>query len=327
MAYNVSHTDGRAFATINEGTVNTNLGISLIGQNFNNYGQLIANNFISLLEHQANETPPLNPIAGQLWWDSKNKVLSFFDGDRFKSCSSSAVGNLSPIAPIDGDQWWDTSTHQLKIFTGTQWIVVGPSYTKYQNYYGMDPVTLQDAGGTSHNVAVIKVDGVNTAILNPGLPFEIAGNFMGFSKVPTGLTLASASICNGVAASSQRLNETYTSPSAYEIGSVVVFGGTYDVTTSGQYLDSRIAGVISEATPYTTAESLFFAPVVTLGKTRCKVTGPVTKGDILVNSTIPGVAMVLPNTNQWVPGCVIGKSLETSTISGIRMVSISVVRF
>jgi hypothetical protein len=327
MAYNVSHTDGKIYAIVNEGTVNNSLGISLVGQNFNNYGQLIANNFVTLLENSANATPPLNPIAGQLWWDSDAKVLNFFDGNRFKPCSSSAVGHLTPINPIDGDQWWNTDTHQLMVYTGAEWLLVGPSYRKGQNYYGMDPVLLSDAGGANHNVALIKVDGQNAAIINTGVAFEISDNVSGFSKLLPGITLASTLKFNGTATASEKLSETYNADVAYETGSVVVFGGAYEVTTSSTYLNTKIAGVISENIAYTSAGTVFFVPVTTLGKTRCKVTGIVNKGDLLVQSTIAGVATALTNASQWVPGCVIGKSLEDSSTSGVRLVSIAVGRF
>jgi hypothetical protein len=213
------------------------------------------------------------------------------------------------------------------IYSGTSWILVGPSYKKGQNYYGIDPVTISDPTGQWHEVALIKINGVNAGIININASFDIAGNFPGFSKAPTGLTLANTLKFNGTATSADRLSETYNSDAAYEAGSVVVFGGQYEVTTSNSYLNPRVAGVISENIPYTSSGTVFFVPVTTLGKTRCKVTGVVNKGDLLVVSTISGVATALTNISQWVPGCVIGKSLENNSLAGVRLVSIAVGRF
>ena len=70
MSYVLTHTDGRIFKTLGDGVLDTNTGLSLIGQNFHNYGQLMANNFVRLLENQANSIQPTNPLAGQLWWDT-----------------------------------------------------------------------------------------------------------------------------------------------------------------------------------------------------------------------------------------------------------------
>jgi len=46
------------------------------------------------------------------------------------------------------------------------------------------------------------------------------------------------------------------------------------------------------------------------------VVGPVTKGALLTSSDIPGVAAVLDPV-QYVPGCVIGKSLDNDDSVGV----------
>jgi hypothetical protein len=125
------------------------------------------------------------------------------------------------------------------------------------------------------------------------------------------------------------LAENYHSDSVYVAGTVVVFGGKYDITISGQYGDHRIAGVISTDPAYlmnNTGEA-DLQPVALTGKVPCFVIGPVKKGDILVNSAVAGIATVLNSTSDWAPGCVIGKSLENSEEIDIRTVMIAVGRF
>jgi hypothetical protein len=56
------------------------------------------------------------------------------------------------------------------------------------------------------------------------------------------------------------------------------------------------------------------------------VQGPVNKGTVLVSSSVPGVAQAL-NTQLYVPGCVIGKSLETIEDDMIKTIEIAVGRF
>lgn len=51
-------------------------------------------------------------------------------------------------------------------------------------------------------------------------------------------------------------------------------------------------------------------PVALTGRVPCLVTGIINKGDRLVTSDIPGTATVL-NPDQYQPGSIIGKALET----------------
>jgi molybdenum cofactor biosynthesis enzyme len=66
--------------------------------------------------------------------------------------------------------------------------------------------------------------------------------------------------------------------------------------------------------------------VALTGRVPCQVQGPVEKGTVLVSSSVPGVAQAL-NTQLYVPGCVIGKSLETIEDDMIKTIEIAVGRF
>ena len=50
-------------------------------------------------------------------------------------------------------------------------------------------------------------------------------------------------------------------------------------------------------------------PVALQGRVPCRVVGTVNKGDLVTSSNTLGVATRL-DPKDWVPGCVIGKSLE-----------------
>jgi hypothetical protein len=52
----------------------------------------------------------------------------------------------------------------------------------------------------------------------------------------------------------------------------------------------------------------------------------VDKGTLLVTSEIPGVATALIN-NNFVPGCVIGKSLSTIKDNSIQLIEVAVGRY
>ena len=65
--------------------------------------------------------------------------------------------------------------------------------------------------------------------------------------------------------------------------------------------------------------------VALTGRVPCQVTGTIQKGDRLVSSNIPGVATVL-DSNQYQPGCIIGKALEAYNSETIGTIEVAVGR-
>ena len=118
------------------------------------------------------------------------------------------------------------------------------------------------------------------------------------------------------------LAENYSSDAAYPPGTVVVFGGSNEVTISNASHDPRIAGIVSTDPAYLMNAKAEGVPVALQGRVPCQVLGPVAKGDRLVSSQHPGIAQRL-NPSLYEPGCIIGKALqaiETTTISTIEVV-------
>lgn len=564
MAYNIYHTNGDLYTELSEGVLDQRLGISLIGQNFHNYGQLIATNFLQLLENQAKSVPPSNPVEGQLWWNTATKQLNYFNGNQWKTSSNTTINIDPPFKPVDGDQWWDTSLHQLKVHNGVDWVVIGPLNPEGQHFSGVMPITASDDAGHQHTIATVNVDGVVIGILNKDESFTLASPIAGIAVVGKGVTYSPSTMLTGTVQNSLQLGgvdyakfvrttdaasvlegsmlvknmlsvgssqdplriysdtigdyavaaastnvrlssgavalhingtnntvsvsveptlntsvttkryvdilvastdlntrtyvdakasaivggipvvntltklstaihndpnyannvtaalnfkapvfspdftgtpqsitvphtdstrklattefvhnvisagitslgtltgltvaadimpattnmynvgspvkkfnnfygnamittnadlaENYKSDTMYKTGTVVVFGGKYEITTSDQYCDHRVAGIISDKPAYLMNDtaSREYQAVALTGKVPCLVVGAVKKGDILVNSEFTGVAKTLTNTNNWLPGCVIGKSLEDNSDEGIRTVIVAVGRF
>ncbi|CAM6053345.1 unnamed protein product [Sphagnum tenellum] len=50
----------------------SNCPLNLVGRGAQNYGFATATNFVWLLQNFANITPPISPLAGQLWYDTNN---------------------------------------------------------------------------------------------------------------------------------------------------------------------------------------------------------------------------------------------------------------
>lgn len=122
------------------------------------------------------------------------------------------------------------------------------------------------------------------------------------------------------------LAENYKSDSAYVIGTVVVFGGNHEVTMSSTQYDSAVAGIVSGAPAYLMNAASGNLPVALTGRVPCRVMGPVSKGTVLTTSHLPGTAMAL-DPNKFVPGCVIGKSLENLEEGKVELIEVAVGRF
>jgi hypothetical protein len=105
------------------------------------------------------------------------------------------------------------------------------------------------------------------------------------------------------------LAEIYVSDAVYEPGTVVSFGGTYDVTRTETSGDVRVAGVVSTAPSYlmnTEQSGEFLLPIALTGKVPTRVTGIIHKGDMMISAG-NGAATACATPSM---GMVIGKSLE-----------------
>ena len=121
------------------------------------------------------------------------------------------------------------------------------------------------------------------------------------------------------------LAEIYESDSNYEPGTVVVFGGDKEVTTTTILADHRVAGVVSTNPAYLMNKDANGVAVALRGKVPCKVEGAVKKGDILVTNARSGTATALAPESANPPAwCIIGKSLEESNDTGVKIINVVV---
>ncbi|SVD74496.1 uncharacterized protein METZ01_LOCUS427350, partial [marine metagenome] len=65
--------------TILDGGLNQDFSIDLVGRNYTNYGEPVANAFVDLLNNFAHSTAPTKQTNGQCWYDSTAKVLRVYD--------------------------------------------------------------------------------------------------------------------------------------------------------------------------------------------------------------------------------------------------------
>ena len=123
MPYDIKNYKGASIASILEGTVNTQTSLNLVGQNYKNYGQLIAENFMHIIENFARDMPPTNASVGQLWYKPKDGHLYILDQDvnnktKWKSLATLEIQSTDPAinssgggyTPREGDFWFNSAS-------------------------------------------------------------------------------------------------------------------------------------------------------------------------------------------------------------------------
>jgi len=121
------------------------------------------------------------------------------------------------------------------------------------------------------------------------------------------------------------LAELYTSDKEYTVGTILVHGGSGEVTESTTKMDHRVAGVVSSNPAYlmNSEEKGMTVPVALRGKVPVSVIGPVAKGDLIVTSDTPGVGEAHPGVTNCV--FVVGKALEDDdTENLVRLINVLV---
>lgn len=142
MAYIVNKRDGTVIATIADGTLDTTAtSVTLLGKGFNNYGEIVAEDFVHMIENFAAVTDPANALRGQLWFDTtvteeKLKLnISLTSGSPdWIDIQGAIILATEPTSGFGkGTFWFDTVTESLSVstdgstFTGLKAVSIGPT--------------------------------------------------------------------------------------------------------------------------------------------------------------------------------------------------------
>ena len=188
-----------------------------------------------------------------------------------------------------------------------------------------------DTTGSYVQQGTTSGNGISGSVNTEAGTFTVSSNATSANTVSTivfrdGSGDFSANIMTGTATAARYadLAERYATDKEYAVGSVVVFGGEKEITVSSTKMDTRIAGIISANPAYMMnceAGTDASHPYVALaGRVPCRVVGKIKKGDLLVTSGIPGVAVAAAGDIKV--GSMIAKALEDYDSDHIGLIEV-----
>jgi hypothetical protein len=185
------------------------------------------------------------------------------------------------------------------------------------NYWGSAFVTNVSLTGNIIDSGALTIstgsNGNITLAPNGTGNVNIGGNIMPTANATANIGSATLSFntifAKATSAQYADLAEKYTADAEYAPGTVLVFGGTHEVTVNAVDSDRKVAGVVSTNPSYIMnagLEAEHVATVALTGRVPCMVVGTVRKGDMMVTA---GLGRARAEADPQV-GTVIGKALE-----------------
>jgi len=322
MPYTVNKTNPAASPNqyiVQDSILNTQTDVSFVGKGYAGYGEVIAENFLNLLENFSNTTAPTKPIKGQLWYDESSNRLKVYTGTSFQPSSGVSYTSVTPGGLIAGDLWIDSNTQQLYFNNGANNVLVGPPATSEdgaQNGFIFE--TIADATDVNQNITSWYNDGSRIAIISED-SFTPKIGIIGFTNITKGITLSTA-----IAG----LKFAGTATDADKLGGISAtdfLKADIDETTTGTFSvvnDSGITvGIDSDLKLQVDGSGAVIQNFVTDGDITFKVNDGGIPGVSVItidgSTSRVGIGTINPTTKLDVAGTVNATALTATEITGV----------
>lgn len=119
--YDIFLSSGNLLTTVNVKTVDekNNSSLFLIGQGIPNYGTMIAQDLVWIMENFSANSAPVYPLTGQQWHDLANNQMKYYTGSEwltFLTTKNSATAGFSMLGTATAVDFTVAAT--VPIFTG-----------------------------------------------------------------------------------------------------------------------------------------------------------------------------------------------------------------
>jgi hypothetical protein len=323
MTYVINNYDGSVLGAVADRTADsTSTSLRLPGREYRPYGETVVENLVWMLQNFSGASAPLNPIGGQLWYDSSNKLLNVYDASTglWQSTGSSLSGESFPPSAADGQIFYHQLKNQLfvrDITLSDPWRLVGPvgaadssdpsSEIVADAHTSVTAQTVIDTSSAAHKILSLNVGGTVVAVISEDATFAVsAGAINGFpnSSIQPGINLRTGAVLNGVAV------ETTEATDAISLGGIAAANymrrdasnqptsnNTFDLGTAGSVYANIYAtnfvGTASSATQADTANISIDAQALggeprpyyeALANSKLSLTGGTLSGDLTVDA-------------------------------------------
>jgi len=207
MPYTLYKSNGLKLTVVDDGTLNVVTSLSLVGQNYSGYGQVINQNLVKLLESFASSTAPDKALPGQLWYDSTNKKMKYYDGDKWNQVVTANISTSKPLSLVNGELWFDSVNRKLYIKYENSYILIGPGAgggsggTSGSSSISTSQITADT--DEIKNVIEFTIDDTIEAIVSTS-EFNVKSDdpvIAQYTKIKNGITLQGANPVTGVSSS------------------------------------------------------------------------------------------------------------------------------
>jgi|MDTC01.3.fsa_nt_gb hypothetical protein len=213
MAYQIDRYNNTLLTNVEDGTVDQTTDLKFIGKNYAGYGEIQNENFLFLLENFSGANQPSRPISGQVWFDSANSKLKFYDGSKWRTTGGAEVSTTQPAGLTEGDFWWDETNDQLYVYNGVSFILIGPQNAG-EGVTQMQSLSVIDDQGNTQGVIAATIEDVVVAIISENATAFTLGSsntITGFDKINHGINLVDTkNAAAGVTTSGARFHGTAT---------------------------------------------------------------------------------------------------------------------
>jgi hypothetical protein len=183
MSYKLNKSNGELLVDLVDGQIDTtSTDITLVGRNYKGFGEFLNENYIKMLENFAKTSAPGAPLIGQLWYDTAEERLKIYTGETFRSAAGAVIGQTQPNL-VAGDLWIDSLNNKLYFFDGADIVLVGPQYTASQGKTGTEAFTILDENGQDQTVLYLYINGTLEGIYSR-TQFRPRLNITGFPVDP-----------------------------------------------------------------------------------------------------------------------------------------------
>ena len=215
MAYAIDRYNNTLLTSVEDGTVDQTTDLKFIGKNYAGYGEIQNENFLFLLENFSGANQPARPISGQVWFDSANSKLKFYDGTQWRTTGGAEIGSTQPTGLAVGDFWWDSGNDQLYVYNGTSFVLIEPQnagegVTQMQSLEVLDntSATRSIIAAVIEDATIFIVSSFDDFVLNAS---ETSLAAQGFDRIYKGITLRNTKLATaGVTSTTDRFHGTAT---------------------------------------------------------------------------------------------------------------------